>query len=127
MPDISLNDIRLVRIEVINGVVSGMPLELKINITHTVSSLDPISNRCNAVTKIELSQQNADPLSPFNASLELRSSFSATTPNISAEDIFDQSANLVFPYLQSHLHQLLAMLSIAPFELPANAIPKYPK
>lgn len=127
MPDIKLNSVKLVRIDAVNSTVSGMSFELTMNISHTVSSINPDNNQFNAITKIEIERQKPDQVFPLHASFELCSVFTASSSDVSTEDVFNNSAILVFPFIQKYLDQLFNMISIATIKLPDSAIPKYPK
>lgn len=120
MYNLSLLKVNLVQGTCVNLLTPGDNYELNIELNHTINATAP--GLMDSVTKLTVSPQKKDLASPFNISFELRASFKAPV-SLSSDDAFDESIQIVFPYLQTNLKQFCNLLDFPPLSLPFDSIP----
>ena len=123
MCDLELAQVNLVQGQFVNLTLPGTKLELNIELNHTVNTTAP--GMLQASTKVAITPIKKDSASPFNIEFELRSSFKAPM-NITSDEAFNESARILFPFVQANLSQFCALLGLPPIIIPMSAIPPAP-
>ena len=124
MRNVDLKRIKLTRANIVNRVMSGERLDVNVEVKHAVTPVT--NNMCETSDTISLTRKVEDPSMPFEILLEVSGTFSVLS-NPSPAEIFEQTVNYTFPYLQAYLNQLLGMTGFPPIYLPASSVPTYPE
>ena len=123
MRDLELSQVNLVQGQCVNLTMPNSQLDINIEFGHAVNPIAP--GVLQASTKINVTTIKNDPVAPFQIEFELRSTFKAPA-DLSSTEAFDESARIVFPFVQANLSQFCALLGLPPIIIPMSAIPPAP-
>lgn len=119
MPNIELKQINLVQVNCVNLSKPAAAMELNIQMTHNIDSSN--AGLLTTSTKIDVAQKEPDITAPLSISFELRAIFQILS-DLSQENMFKESADVMFPFIQSYLLQCCTLLGGTPIYLPVGSL-----